>query len=636
MAEEEKEWEDWCFICKDGGSLMLCDYKDCPKAYHASCVENDIPAGESDDSSYICEWHSCYLCGKRPKLLCLCCPHSVCESCVTHAEFIHLKPNKGLCNQCQEYVVVLEEIQKYDAAGDKLDLTDTDTFECLFLECWEIAKKQEDITFEDVLRAKRSQRKVTKLRHKDAPRSSLNDAHTSKLRNQVAKLKHIVDRKHSLSDHKDVRRSSLSDAYTTSKSQKQVAKLKHRVDDAEDYKAVGKNKHTVFIRWCSKPLIDFLTSIGEDTRRAMSQHNVESVILKYINQENLLDQIKKKKVRCDEKLYSIFGKRSVKQRKIHRLLDAHFKDNLEPLECNNLEPCKKKQRIEMSHEKTYEKEVKPQIWPTKACKNEVKPQIWPAKTCENEVKPEMKPTETCEKEVKPEMKPTETCEKEVKPEMRPTGFAAINADNIKRVYVRKSLVLELLKKHTESFEEKVVGCFVKVRNDPRDRIPYQVLQVTGIKTADDHSQGLLLDVAGMTSSVSISKLDDSDISKEEIEHLKKKVTSGLLRQPTVVEMEQKAKALHEDITKHWIARQLIILQKRVNCANEKGRREELDEYLEQRERLQKPSEQERLLRETPRIIEDLIEIKREPAASSESSKQGNMSGMSQEAAIEID
>lgn len=62
----------------------------------------------------------------------------------------------------------------------------------------------------------------------------------------------------------------------------------------------------------------------------------------------------------------------------------------------------------------------------------------------------------------------------------------------------------------------------------------------------------------------------------------------------------------------------------------------LDEYLEQRERLQKPSEQERLLRETPRIIEDLIEVKRESAASSESSKQGNMSGMSQEAAIEID
>ncbi|KAH0919935.1 hypothetical protein HID58_027595 [Brassica napus] len=593
---EEKEWEDWCFICKDGGSLMLCDYKDCPKAYHASCVENDISAGESDDS-YICECHSCYLCGKRPKLLCLCCPQSVCEGCVTHAEFIHLKEDKGLCNQCQEYVVVLEEIRRYDAAGDKLDLTDTNTFECLFLECWEIAKKQEDITFEDVLRAKSSQRKVTKLKHKDDRRSSLNDAYTSKSQKRIVNLKQQkVDRsKHSLSAH--------------------------IVDGSEDSKTVGKNKNMKFTRWGSKPLIDFLTSIGEDTRRAMSQGSVESVIHKYIRQENLLDPKKKKKVRCDEKLYSVFRKRSVKQRKIHRLLDAHFRENLEKqLECNTrsergfsrkservLMPCKKKQRIERSHEK----EVKPQIWPTKTCEKEVKPQIWSAKTCE--------------KEVKLEVRPTETCEKEVKPEMRPTGFAAINADNIKLVYLRKSLVLELLKKCKESFGEKVVGSFVKVKNDPRDRIAFQILQVTGAKTADGQSQGLFLDVAGMASSVSISKLDDSDISKEEIENLKQKVTSGLLRQPTVVEMEQKAKALHEDITKHWIGRQLIILQKRINY-----------EYLEQRERLQKPSEQERLLRETPRIIEDLIEVKRESAASSESSKQGNMSGMSQEAAIEID
>ncbi|KAF8079852.1 hypothetical protein N665_0996s0009 [Sinapis alba] len=602
--EEEKEWEDWCFICKDGGSLMLCDYKDCPKAYHTSCVENYNNSAEESDDSYICEWHSCYLCGKRPKLHCLCCPHAVCEGCVTHAEFIHLKEKKGLCNQCQEYVVVLEEIQRYDAAGDKLDLTDTNTFECLFLECWEIAKKQEDITFEDVLRAKSSQKKVAKLKHKDDRRSSLNDAYTSNSQKQVVNLqmKHTVDRKYPLSSD-------------------------HKVDDdAEDHKTVGKNKNMVFLRWGSKPLIDFLTSIGEDTRRAMSQHSVESVIHRYIRQENLLDHIKKKKVRCDEKLYSIFRKRSVKQRKIHRLLDAHFRDNLEQLECNTRSergfsgknervfmPCKK-QRIESSHEKTYDKEVKPQIWPTKTRENEVKPQI---KVCKNEVKPEMVPTETCEKEVKPEM--------------RPTGFATISAENIKLVYLRKSLVLELLK-HKESFGEKVVGSFVKVKNDPRDRIAYQILQVTGTKTAE----GLLLDVAGMASSVSISKLDDSDVSKEEIEGLKQKVTSGLLKQPTVLEMEQKAKALHEDITKHWIARQLSILQKRINCANEKGWRIELEEYLEQRERLQKPSEQERLLRETPRIIEDLIEIKREPVASSESSKQGNMSGLSQEAAIEID
>ncbi|KAF8050912.1 hypothetical protein N665_1857s0015 [Sinapis alba] len=114
--------------------------------------------------------------------------------------------------------------------------------------------------------------------------------------------------------------------------------------------------------------------------------------------------------------------------------------------------------------------------------------------------------------------------------------------------------------------------------------------------------------------------------------------SGLLRQPTLVEMKQKAKVLHEDITKHWITRQLIILQKRINCANEKGWRKELEEYLEERELLQKPSEQERLLRQTPKIIEELIEIEQDPpAASSDSSKQGNISGLTQELVmIDID
>ncbi|GJS01528.1 putative reverse transcriptase domain, viral movement protein [Tanacetum coccineum] len=41
MIAKEKEEEDVCFICFDGGELVLCDKRGCPKAYHHSCVDRD-------------------------------------------------------------------------------------------------------------------------------------------------------------------------------------------------------------------------------------------------------------------------------------------------------------------------------------------------------------------------------------------------------------------------------------------------------------------------------------------------------------------------------------------------------------------------------------------------------------------
>lgn len=39
--KQEDEDEDVCFICFDGGSLVLCDRKGCPKAYHPACIKRD-------------------------------------------------------------------------------------------------------------------------------------------------------------------------------------------------------------------------------------------------------------------------------------------------------------------------------------------------------------------------------------------------------------------------------------------------------------------------------------------------------------------------------------------------------------------------------------------------------------------
>ncbi|KOM42297.1 hypothetical protein LR48_Vigan04g249500 [Vigna angularis] len=41
VASRKKTEEDVCFICFDGGDLVLCDRRGCPKAYHPSCVNRD-------------------------------------------------------------------------------------------------------------------------------------------------------------------------------------------------------------------------------------------------------------------------------------------------------------------------------------------------------------------------------------------------------------------------------------------------------------------------------------------------------------------------------------------------------------------------------------------------------------------
>lgn len=66
--------EDSCFWCGDGGELMMCDRKGCPKAYHVSCLEIDgIPKGK-----WICPWHFCDECGVRSSKCCPRCPTSFC------------------------------------------------------------------------------------------------------------------------------------------------------------------------------------------------------------------------------------------------------------------------------------------------------------------------------------------------------------------------------------------------------------------------------------------------------------------------------------------------------------------------------------------------------------------------------
>ena len=76
--------EDTCFCCKDGGSLIECDYNrgceasgmhQCPKVYHEACLGFAV----DDDVDWLCPRHFCSVCGSnQPKWSCRFCPNSFC------------------------------------------------------------------------------------------------------------------------------------------------------------------------------------------------------------------------------------------------------------------------------------------------------------------------------------------------------------------------------------------------------------------------------------------------------------------------------------------------------------------------------------------------------------------------------
>ena len=68
--------EDECYICGDGGELLMCDKGGCAKCYHKGCLGSEV----NTRGKWICPWHFCDDCGKWASILCSECPNSYCRA----------------------------------------------------------------------------------------------------------------------------------------------------------------------------------------------------------------------------------------------------------------------------------------------------------------------------------------------------------------------------------------------------------------------------------------------------------------------------------------------------------------------------------------------------------------------------
>ncbi|KAK8627488.1 hypothetical protein V6N13_135099 [Hibiscus sabdariffa] len=264
-------------------------------------------------------------------------------------------------------------------------------------------------------------------------------------------------------------------------------------------KRKAKSKKLEFIGWGSKPLIEFLDSIGKDTAEKISQHDVTDIIGKYINENNLINPAKKKRVICDEKLYSLFGRKTIGRIKVYDLLETHYAENQDSWGDDFLFSSGEENPGEEKKGLRLEKKVEEQ----KGFSLEKK-----------------------------------TYQKKRVIETPKNGFAAIIPENIKLVYLKKSLVLDLLKDF-ESFKDKVVDSFVRIKSDPKSFLQknsHQLVLVKGMKVSgnNDVNTDIVLQVSNSVKDVKISMLSDADFSQEECEDLHQRIKRGLLKRPTVV------------------------------------------------------------------------------------------------------
>lgn len=195
-----------------------------------------------------------------------------------------------------------------------------------------------------------------------------------------------------------------------------------------------RSKKREFLGWGSRPLIEFLQFIGKDTSEHLSQYDATTIINDYVNSNHLLHPTKKKRILCDERLRSIFKKKTISRIKIHDLLEPHFAENQEESDEVFSYSSDERENVLETYEQNYISSLE--------------------RTTHQKKKVSVNPT---------------SC------------FAALNPHNIKLVYLRKSLVEDLLK-DPETFEDKLLGSFVRIKSDPNDYLQensHQLVQVTG-------------------------------------------------------------------------------------------------------------------------------------------------------------
>ncbi|KAM3695434.1 hypothetical protein ACJW31_07G131400 [Castanea mollissima] len=550
--------EDVCFICFDGGDLVLCDRRGCPKAYHPSCINRD-EAFFRAKGRWNCGWHLCSSCGKNANYMCYTCTFSLCKGCIKDAVILCVRGNKGFCETCMKTVLLIEHNLQGNKDMGQVDFDDKSSWEYLFKDYWIDLKERLSLNLDELNQAKNPWKGGSDMpTGKQESPDELYDANND--------------------ERSDSDSSSDNIEISNSKRRRGKRRLKPRTKESNSSAsaATGSGGPSMVdnAEWASKELLEFVMHMKNGDRSVLSQFDVQALLLEYIKRNKLRDPRRKSQIICDARLESLFGKPRVGHFEMLKLLESHF----------------------LIKEDSQADDLQGSVVDTETSQLE---------TDGN--------SDTLVKAGKDKKRKTRKKGDERGPQSNLEDYAAIDIHNINLIYLRRNLVEELIE-DMEKFQDKVVGSFVRIRisGSGQKQDLYRLVQVAGTcKAAEPYKVGkrmtdTLLEILNLnkTEIISIDIISNQEFTEDECKRLRQSIKCGFINRLTVGDLQEKAMALQEARVKDWLETEIVRLSHLRDRASEKGRRKELRECVEKLQLLKTPEERQRRLEEIPEIHAD--------------------------------
>ncbi|KAL6601322.1 hypothetical protein ACP70R_044542 [Stipagrostis hirtigluma subsp. patula] len=553
---KKKDEEEVCFICFDGGNLVICDRRGCPKAYHPSCVNRDDDFFKSK-GRWNCGWHICSNCQKPARNMCFTCTYSLCKACIKEAKFICVRGNKGFCETCMNTVMMIENKEEATDQMD-VDFDDKSSWWYLFKDYWLSLKKNLSLTVEEISTAKcQMSGSSLAIRENELPDTNDEEANSESssgqhLGNSSSKKRGRKQLKQAAtedgSEGKEGRRkytkrglSGTRDAKTSTG--KKVRKLSKRAQSKESESVGTSTSSAEEGSWASKELLNFVAHMRNGDTSVLTQFDVQALLLQYIKRNNLRDPRRKSQIVCDSLLQSLFAKERVGHFEMLKLLESHF--------------------------------LMSEVSPINADENHGGV-VDPDPSQDADGNSEASVVMSSEKR----KKSRKYDQRGRQPNL--DDYAAIDNHNIGLMYLRRNLMEELMG-DVDTFDEKVVGSFVRIRipgTGQRQDI-YRLVQIVGTgRAAEKYKSGkkttdITLEILNLDKRevVTIDIISNQEFTEEECKRLRQSIKYGFIPRLTVGEVQEKARVLQALKVNDWIEKwECVEKLKLLSTPEERARR----------------------------------------------------------------